>query len=71
MKPGAMVIIATFAEDGPTTCSGLPVMRYSPSELHAALGDSFQLLGHERESHHTPSGSEQKFVYCHWRAPLR
>lgn len=64
VKPGGIVIIATFAEDGPTQCSGLPVMRYSASELHAEFGKPFQLLGHESECHHTPGGNEQKFVYC-------
>lgn len=64
VKPGGMVIVATFAEDGPTQCSGLPVMRYSAEELHSEFGQPFQLLGHEKESHHTPGGSEQKFVYC-------
>ena len=64
VKPGGLVIVATFAEDGPTKCSGLPVMRYSAGELHAQFGESFELLGHEREAHHTPGGIEQKFVYC-------
>ena len=67
VKPGGLVIVATFAEDGPTQCSGLPVMRYSADELHAEFGAPFQLLGHERESHHTPTGKEQKFVYCFCR----
>jgi len=67
VRPGGLVIVATFAEDGPTICSGLPVMRYSASELHAEFGEPFQLLGHERESHRTPAGGEQKFVYCFCR----
>jgi SAM-dependent methyltransferase len=64
VRPGGLVIVATFAEDGPARCSGLPVMRYSASELHAEFGERFQLLGQERESHHTPRGTEQRFVYC-------
>lgn len=67
VKPGGLVIVATFAEDGPTKCSGLPVMRYNADELHAEFGEPFQLLGHERESHLTPGGNEQKFVYCFCR----
>lgn len=67
VKPGGLVIVATFAEDGPTKCSGLPVSRYSASELHAQFGDPFLLLGHEKETHHTPAGGEQKFVYCFCR----
>ncbi len=67
VKPGGLVIVATFAEDGPTMCSGLPVMRYSAGELHGEFGEPFELLGHERESHQTPGGQEQKFVYCFCR----
>ncbi len=67
VKPGGLVIVATFAEDGPTQCSGLPVSRYSASELHAQFGELFLLLGHEEETHHTPAGNEQKFVYCFCR----
>ncbi len=67
VKPGGHVIVATFAEDGPTQCSGLPVMRYAAGELHAQFGDAFTLLKHVKESHHTPSGSVQQFVYCYCR----
>ncbi len=67
VKPGGLVIVATFAEDGPSRCSGLPVKRYSADELHAEFGEPFQLLGHEKESHLTPGGIEQKFVYCFCR----
>lgn len=64
VKPGGHVIVATFAEDGPETCSGLPVMRYSPDGLHAEFGAPFTLLQQEREEHHTPFGTVQKFIYC-------
>ena len=67
VKPGGHVIVATFDEDGPTQCSGLPVMRYSADELHAEFGASFTLLAHEKEEHHTPLGTVQKFVYCYCR----
>jgi len=67
VRPGGHVIVATFAEDGPSQCSGLPVMRYSAGELHGEFGASFALLQHEREEHHTPAGTVQKFVYCYCR----
>jgi ubiquinone/menaquinone biosynthesis C-methylase UbiE len=67
VKPGGHVIVATFAEDGPDQCSGLPVMRYSPDELHAEFGESFSLLRHQKEAHHTPTGKVQQFVYCYCR----
>lgn len=64
VKPGSHVIVATFAEDGPEKCSGLPVMRYSPDGLHAEFGAPFTLLQQEREEHRTPFGTVQKFIYC-------
>ena len=67
VKPGGHVIVATFAEDGPLQCSGLPVMRYHPDELHDQFGASFILLKHQKESHQTPSGATQQFIYCYCR----
>lgn len=67
VKPGGHVIIATFAEDGPLQCSGLPVVRYRPDELHDEFGAAFTLLRHQKEAHHTPSGAVQQFVYCYCR----
>lgn len=67
VKPGGHVIVATFAKNGPNQCSGLPVMRYRADELHAEFGEAFSLLRHEKEAHHTPSGTVQQFVYCYCR----
>lgn len=67
VKPGGHVIVATFAEDGPLQCSGLPVMRYRPDELHDQFGAAFQLLDHRKEEHRTPAGKVQSFVYCYCR----
>ncbi|MCX6179362.1 MAG: class I SAM-dependent methyltransferase [Chlorobiales bacterium] len=64
VKPGGYIIIATFAEDGPSQCSGLPAVRYRPDELQAEFGDSFALIQHDKESHTTPSGMIQPFLYC-------
>ena len=65
VRPEGHVIVATFAEDGPLLCSGLPVMRYSPFALHMEFGSPFTLLKYEREEHHTPFGTVQQYVYCH------
>ena len=67
VRAGGHVIIATFADDGPDHCSGLEVMRYDPEELHGEFGDNFDLVDSTRETHHTPFGTEQKFIYCYCR----
>jgi len=64
VRPGGHVLIATFAEDGPTSCSGLNVARYSAAELHHAFGAPFELVMSVREQHRTPQGANQLFVYC-------
>lgn len=70
VKPGGQVIVATFAEDGPTKCSGLPVVRYSAKDLQSEFGPHFTLLHHEREEHRTPMGTMQAFIYCHFRKAI-
>lgn len=64
LRPGGHVVIATFAEDGPTRCSGLEVSRYSAPELLEVFGDTFTLITSEREEHRTPSGAIQRFTWC-------
>ena len=50
VEPGGHVLVATFAEDGPTRCSGLEVVRYSPAGLHAQFGPEFTFVRAERRS---------------------
>jgi SAM-dependent methyltransferase len=64
---GGHVIIATFAEDGPTRCSGLEVKRYAPAELQAEFAEGFELLESRGEHHLTPSGTPQAFTWCVFR----
>jgi SAM-dependent methyltransferase len=61
LSPGGAVVIGTFAEDGPSHCSGLPVRRHSRAELCAFLGDGFEVVEQRREVHRTPAGTEQPF----------
>jgi SAM-dependent methyltransferase len=44
LRPGGLLILATFAEDGPEHCSGLPVQRHSVDTLRQALADGLELL---------------------------
>lgn len=67
VKPGGHVIVATFANDGPSECSGLEVVRYDSASLLDTFGNDFVLVESARESHETPWQSEQKFMYCYCR----
>lgn len=63
--PGGHLLIATFAPDGPETCSGLPVMRWSADVLAAQFADAFDAVASERTEHRTPWGSVQPFTWLH------
>jgi SAM-dependent methyltransferase len=60
LKPGGAFIIGTFAEDGPTECSALPVRRHAPGDLRELIGDG-DVVDERREVHETPSGAMQPF----------
>ena len=64
---GGYAIVGAFGPQGPTQCSGLPVVRYSSDELHDEFGSCFLLLDHSTTLHTTPWGSTQQFVYCYCR----
>jgi SAM-dependent methyltransferase len=64
VRPGGFTIVGAFGPEGPTQCSGLPVARYAPQELHDTFGDPFQLVESSVETHTTPWGAPQQFVYC-------
>ena len=57
----------TFALDGPQSCSGLPVTRYSTRDLADLLGASWQVIATDREEHITPGRSIQPFTWAAFR----
>jgi SAM-dependent methyltransferase len=67
LKVDGCAIIATFGPDGPEKCSGLPVVRYSPSSLAAELGDGFRLIESRPHQHPTPGGTIQSFQYSRFQ----
>lgn len=67
LAPDGLVIIATFALDGPERCSGLPVQRYDAAALAEALGHGFVPVEDWRETHVTPGGNTQSFTWCVFR----
>jgi SAM-dependent methyltransferase len=63
LAPGGHAIIATFAADGPDTCSGLPVRRYDAAGLATELGAEFTLMDSRLHDHVTPWNSSQRFQF--------
>jgi hypothetical protein len=57
------VVLGTFGAAGPTQCSGLPTVRFTPDELAALFGGRFAMEHAESETHLTPWGTEQDFTW--------
>jgi len=67
LKIGGHIIVASFGLNGPQKCSGLDVVRYSPETMHEEFGGNFKLVNSLNETHETPFGTTQEFVYCYCR----
>ena len=67
LRPGGFLILATFADNGPEQCSGLPVMRHSAKSLQQVFIEPLHLRHQEHISHTTPAGVEQQFLYTIWQ----
>lgn len=70
VRRGGYAIMATFGPNGPERCSGLPVVRYAPDDIAAALGPGFELVERASEEHRTPRGAAQAFAYALCRRVL-
>ncbi|TRZ41516.1 class I SAM-dependent methyltransferase [Robertkochia marina] len=67
LKPRGYLVLATFSEDGPDRCSGLPVRQYDVKTLQSYLGANFELIEHTFYDHQTPGGKIQNFIYTLFR----
>tara|TARA_R110002072_G_scaffold202521_1_gene360413 strand:- start:607 stop:1224 length:618 start_codon:yes stop_codon:yes gene_type:complete len=63
VKSKSHIIIAAFAKDGPKKCSGLDIVQYDNPSIQRELGNEFILLDSQFETHITPTGNEQHFIY--------
>lgn len=63
VSPGGVAVVGCFALDGPTHCSGLRIVQYSPEKLASQFSPIFELERAEHEVHTTPSGLEQPFTW--------
>jgi SAM-dependent methyltransferase len=58
------MVLGTFSETGPEKCSGLTVCRHTPESLQAIFGDTFWRLHCIEETHTTPFGTTEDFLFC-------
>ncbi|NNN01862.1 MAG: class I SAM-dependent methyltransferase [Acidimicrobiaceae bacterium] len=63
VEPGGFLVMGTFAPDGPDTCSGLEVRRWSIEELSSLFDGGFDLVRGEYKDHLTPWAAVQPFTW--------
>ena len=64
IAPGGYLIVSTFSKTGPEKCSGLPISQYSEGDLKTLFERYFTNIRCLEDTHKTPWGSNQNFVYC-------
>lgn len=67
VERGGYLIMGTFSENGPTTCSGLPVTQYSIESLKKFFTDFFEPIKCLNTDHITPGGIVQNYSFCAFR----
>lgn len=67
LETGNWLFIGTFSEEGPETCSGLPVKRYTKEALANNFSKSFDCVKSFNLDHITPSGAVQNYSFCYLR----
>ncbi|MCC7302025.1 MAG: class I SAM-dependent methyltransferase [Bacteroidia bacterium] len=70
LRPGAMMVIGTFSEDGPLKCSGIEIRRYSETTMTERLKAFFVKIRCVRVEHKTPFNTIQNFIFCSFRKPM-
>jgi SAM-dependent methyltransferase len=60
-------IIAAFAKDGATQCSGLGVVRYDTNSLQVFLGEDFALCESQETIYQMPTGDLRPFIYARFQ----
>jgi ubiquinone/menaquinone biosynthesis C-methylase UbiE len=64
IAPGGYLIVSTFSKTGPEKCSGLPISQYSDTDLKTFFAKYFSNIKCFEDTHKTPWGTGQNFVYC-------
>lgn len=64
------IVIGTFSETGPKTCSGLPIKQYSGSAITALVKKWFQKIKCIHTDHITPFNTIQNFLFCSFKKTI-
>jgi SAM-dependent methyltransferase len=67
LRPGGLLILGTFSENGPEKCSGIPVQRYDERTMVEHLVEICERVKCFTVDHVTPFNTVQNFLFCAFR----
>lgn len=67
INPSGVLVIGTFSEQGPTTCSGIAIKQYSETTMAKQLEHFFEKIKCLTVDHKTPFDTIQNFVFCSFK----
>lgn len=67
VKENGYLILGTFSEQGPKSCSGLAIKQYSQASMSARFELAFDRIKCVHEDHETPFNTIQNFLFCSFK----
>ncbi len=67
VKQNGYLILGTFSEQGPKTCSGLTIKQYSEASMSVRFEIAFNRIKCIQEDHITPFKTVQNFLFCSFK----
>ncbi len=64
IQPTGVLVIGTFSEQGPSTCSGIEIKQYSETSMTERLKQFFEKVKCITVDHKTPFETIQNFIFC-------
>lgn len=69
INASGILLVGTFSNKGPSTCSGIEVKQYTEDSMTRRLQTFFEKIKCIRVNHKTPFDTTQNFVFCSFRKP--
>lgn len=66
IKEKGSLLIGAFSENGPKSCSGLPVKQYSIGNMNSLFNPFFEKKECKTIDHRTPFETAQNFTFCRY-----
>ena len=67
IKPGGILVLGTFSEQGPKKCSGIDIKQYSEASMTETMAPYFDKINCMTVAHATPFDTLQHFIFCSFR----